>query len=210
MNNILGYLDILRMYNMKPNFSELARKYNLSRQTVKKYFIEGGKRPITRKRESGFDIYKEEILELFKTSGVTKRAVYEYLKDQYKDIPTYSSFRAYTIANDIRKMKDTTPHVRYETDLGEVLQIDWKESLRMTSIYGEVFEFDIMSAILGYSRYSKFIYTKSKTTEDFLRCTIDVFNSLGGIPKKILTDNMSAVVSIIKNEKNKAPEDSSI
>lgn len=60
----------------------------------------------------------------------------------------------------------------------------------MTSSTGEEFTFNIYGATLGYSRQHVFIYSKTRTTEDFLRCTIDTFNKLGGLPKHIKTDNI--------------------
>lgn len=71
MNNLLGTLDILRTFNMKPNYSELSRLYGKSRLTIKRYYENGGKKVITRKRDSGFDFCKEEIIEHFKTKGAS-------------------------------------------------------------------------------------------------------------------------------------------
>ncbi|QVK16933.1 transposase [Mycoplasmatota bacterium] len=177
--NVLGMLDILRTYDMKPNYSELARIYGLDRHTIKKYYEDGGKKLITRKRESGFDQYKEEISHLMNKSGVTKKAVHEYLRDKYENIPAYSTFRHYTQNNHITIPKSTTPHVRYETRPGDQLQVDWKESMKLISKYGEVFEFNVLTSTLGFSRYHKFVYSKTKTTEDFIRCVIDTLNHLG-------------------------------
>lgn len=188
---------------MKPNFSELSRKYGLDRRTIKKYFEEGGKKVIIRERESKFDPYKDEIIHLMKKPGVTKKAVHEYLINKYDGLPSYSNFRKYTQRHGILLSRDTTPHVRYETKPGQQLQVDWKESMRMLSRSGEVFDFNVYSATLGFSRYHKFIYSRTKTTEDFLRCTIDTLNQLGGTPKEILTDNMSAVVSVNNGKKRK-------
>lgn len=79
MNNLLGTLDILRTFNMKPNYSELSRLYGKARSTIKRYYENGGKKVITRKRDSGFDFCKEEIIEHFKTKGASKKGIYEYL-----------------------------------------------------------------------------------------------------------------------------------
>ncbi|WRK55175.1 hypothetical protein SD457_10385 [Coprobacillaceae bacterium CR2/5/TPMF4] len=40
--NIIGDLLILKQMNIKPNFSELARIYDMDRHTVAKYWREGG------------------------------------------------------------------------------------------------------------------------------------------------------------------------
>lgn len=84
--------------------------------------------------------------------------------------------------------------------------MDWKEDLELVSRHGEVFNFNIYSATLGYSRKHVFLYTANKTESDFLRCTINTFKILGGLPKKIITDNMSAVVTVKGNKKYKHPK----
>lgn len=48
-----------------------------------------------------------------------------------------------------------------------------------------------------------FVYSKTRTTEDFLRCLIDVLYMAGGLPDHVLTDNMAAVVSIKNGTKKK-------
>lgn len=40
----------------------------------------------------------------------------------------------------------------------------------MISKHGELFEFNIFSTTLGYSRLHNFIYSKTKTREDVERC----------------------------------------
>lgn len=204
--NIIGELLILKQMNIKPNFSELARIYNMDRHTVSKYWHEGGVRKVERKpRKSILDQYSDEIARLFDKPGVHKRAAYEYLLHRYGEdnIGTYNNFKYYTWKRNIKPQKTVKPHVRYETRPGQQLQVDWKENLRITTIHGEVIEFNLMTATLGYSREHIFVYTKGKTTEDFLRCIIDTFYRLGGIPEHILTDNMTAVVSITNGSKRK-------
>jgi len=206
MNNLQGELLIYQHMNMKPNFSELARIYGLDRHTISNYWKQGGiKKVKERKKRSCLDPYQEEIKRLLEKPGVSKKAAYEYLKDHYgqESIGSYHNFRSYTITRDIKVHKIVTPHVRYETKPGNQLQVDWKENLKMTTKYGEIIDFHLMSSTLGYSRYHLFIYSKSKTTEDFLRCTIDTLNHLGGTPHHILTDNMSAVVSITNGTRKK-------
>ena len=143
---------------------------------------------------------------MFSKPGVTKTAVFYYLCDKYPNTfnKNYSSFKSYTLRKDIVPAKtNVVPHIRFETKPGEQLQVDWKESLSMTSSEGETIDFHIYTATLGFSRTHLFIYSKTKTTEDFIRCTIESLRRLGGLPKHILTDNMSAVVSIKNGTKDK-------
>ena len=90
--------------------------------------------------------------------------------------------------------------------LGEQMQFDWKEDLKMINKHGKVFEFNIFSTTLGYSRLHNFVYSKTKTREDVERCLITTFKFMGGVPKYMLTDNMKAVADITGNKKKINPE----
>ena len=205
--NLLGELTYLKHMNIKPNFSDLSRRYHMDRHTIAKYYRNGGKIIKKRKNQNSFyDNFQEEIIELLSQPGVSKMAVFQYLSNKYPDTfhPNYNTFKSYTLRKDIRLSKTkNVPHVRFLTKPGDQLQVDWKESLSMTSKYGETIDFNIFSATLGFSRFHLFIYSKSKTTEDFIRCTIESLKRLGGIPNHILTDNMTAVVSIKNGTKSK-------
>ncbi len=47
--NLLGELTYLKMMNIKLNFSDLSRRYNVDRHTISKYYKNGGK--IIKKRK---------------------------------------------------------------------------------------------------------------------------------------------------------------
>lgn len=192
--------------NIKPNFSELARKYDMDRHTIAKYWYAGCiKNGKAKPGKSRLDPYLDEIQKLFDKSHVSKRAAYEFLVCRHGEdkIGSYSNFRYFTLRHGIEPKKTIKPHVRFETRPGQQLQVDWKENLKLTSAHGEEIEFNLMTSTLGFSREHIFVYTKGKTTEDFLRCIIDTFNRLGGMPEHILTDNMTAVVSITNGSKKK-------
>ena len=40
--NLIGLLLIMKINDIKPNFSELSKIYNLDRHTISKYYKEGG------------------------------------------------------------------------------------------------------------------------------------------------------------------------
>ena len=40
--NLIGELSCLKMMNIKPNFSDLSRRYTIDRHTIAKYYREGG------------------------------------------------------------------------------------------------------------------------------------------------------------------------
>lgn len=211
LNKLRG--EIIRMKEndpgLKPNFSALARETGVSRQTVAKIWKDPGlPRKPRQKRKSKFDPYFEEIKNKFENNSVTVKAVFKYFQSKEPQIFTsYNSFKEYVRTNKLTEARTEflKAHVRYESDPGSEIQIDWKESLQMTLSTGEVIEYNLFSAVFGYSRFTKFIYSKTKTTEDFLRCMIELIRNTGGLPRKFKTDNMSAVVTVHGRQRRKLP-----
>ena len=64
----------------------------------------------------------------------------------------------------------------------------------MTSRNGEVFVINIFHLVLKFSRYSYIELTLSKEQPIVLRCLINAFHFFGGVPKRILFDNMATVM----------------
>lgn len=195
-----GQLEIMKTLGIKPNFSELERTYEIDRHTIKKYYDGYEKGSPIKNKASKLDPYYDEIKDKIKLPGVNIMGLYQYFYDKNNQIGTYSNFKKYLKKHNLKPTKNIEVHPRYETEPGEQLQFDWKENLKMISKHGELFEFNIFSATLGFSRLHDFVYTKTKTREDLERCLISTFKYIGGVPKKLLTDNMRAVADISDNK----------
>lgn len=196
--NIEGTITILKSYGIKPNFSDLGKRYNMDRRTAKKKYngIKNKKRG--RKEISKLDNYKDEIKEKLSIPGVNKKAVYEYIKMKYGEekVGKSSNFNKYVNKHkDILITSDKEAHVRFETECGKQLQFDWKGPITLENKYGEPFEFYVFSSTLSASRLHKFVYSKFMTLESVERCLIETFKFIGGVPEECLTDNMSSIVN---------------
>lgn len=209
--NVMGELSMYRQSGTKPNFSEIGRRHGMSRKTVAKYWRAGGDLDDGRSaRASGFDGLREVIEAKAKLPGVTKKAVHEHLLHTHPDagLPGCNAFTEYCrkrgIAFGAQRAADA--HPRFETPPGRQMQFDWKEDVRMVDANGEVFEFNVFSATLGYSRLHKFTYSATRTADDLLACLLGAFKFVGGVPQECLTDNMSSLVSMatgrrVRNER---------
>lgn len=187
-------LLVMETLNIKTNYSELARIYECDRRTVKKYNEGYTKENIKRKKPSKLDEHKENIKSKLELPGATINGTYQYFKKN-NEIGTYSNFYKYVKKEKLKPQKNNKAHLRFETEFGKQLQFDWKEDLQMISKHGEIFEFNIFSATLGASRLHVFLYSKNKTRIDVERCLVKTFEYIGGVPKEILTDNMSSIVN---------------
>ena len=200
-------LSLFNMQNIKPNFSELARIYNIDRHTLKKHYDAGGykqrkKRLYSSKLDDFIDIIKEKL----EISGITYIGIYQFLVDQKGYIGSYSNFKSFLKSRKLSKPKyKNTPHPKYETPMGKQLQVDWKEDVNITTRNGEIIKFNLFAATLGASRLHYFIYSESRTREDFIRCLIETFNHIGGKTLEVLTDNMTTIVEYVGKRKIKHP-----
>ena len=75
-------LRILKLSDIVPNFSELARQYGIDRKTVKKYYDGYEGKPKHHNKSSRLDEYYDLIKTKLSLRGANVRAVYEYIKDE--------------------------------------------------------------------------------------------------------------------------------
>ncbi len=188
-------LTLTKTMEIKPNFAYLGRKYGMDYRTIKKYYNGYEGKPAHRNKPSKLDELEEIIREKMKLDGVKASSVYFFLKSEKGYKGSYSNLTHFMRKRGIAFTdKSEDVHVRYETAIGEQLQFDWVESLQMINKYGEVFEFNVFSAELSYSRMHYFRYSVHKTKEDVLESLVKTFEFFGGVPKGVLTDNMSSIV----------------
>ena len=201
--SLLTQLSICKLSNIKPNFAELAREYNLDWRTVKKYYDGYEGKPKHRSKPSKLDPYLDIIKQKLSIRGVTARAVYEFILDEKdSNIGTYSNFNKYIKSKGLKPVKTPKGHPRFETEPGVQAQVDWKEDISIANRYGEIFTFQVFDYKLGYSRYPVFTYKLQKTRQDVFDCLIASFKATGGVPREILFDNMASVVDIGGNKRS--------
>lgn len=176
--------------------AKMAKIMNCDPRTVKKYlegYIPKKRRTIT--KSSKLDFFKEIInskLEL----GCSSMSIYKFIqKDRYKG--SYSLLANYANKHKSEEIKKAT--LRFETSPGLQAQVDWKESIRMVSKSGEIFEVNIFLMILGYSRMKFLKLTSDRTQKTLFECMNRAFEYFAGVPKEILFDNMPTVVDRINS-----------
>ena len=198
--NLVGTLPMFKTMRMRPNYSELTRTFGKDRNTIKNMY-DGKEKKVRKKKPSELDPYIDEIIEVLSHPGTRIKAAYWYFKNEKHLKCTYENFKTYVKKNKLlEKAKVGIAHPLYETDPGEQLQFDWIESIKITTVDDEIIEFNLFSVTLGYSRFYYFEYAEFKQESDFKRCLVH-YLKIGGKPKIVLTDNVSAIVNI--NGENK-------
>ncbi|NFE96293.1 IS21 family transposase [Clostridium botulinum] len=197
---------IMEVNNLKVNKSQIARELGVDPRTVGKY-LKGYVKPTTRNRKSKIEAFEPIIKELLSKDSIQvfyyKRILWQYLKDNYGLDCAQSSFRRY-ISNHLefneyfnnRKKGhiSTTSPMRYETDKGKQAQLDWKENIEFILTTGEVININIFVLILSYSRFRVYQLSLDKTQDVLLSFLDESFETFGGVPEELLTDNMKTVM----------------
>lgn len=192
----------MKTNDVKPNYSELSRIYNVDRRTIKKYYLGIQSENNSQKRISKLDKYQELIKNKLSIPGTNKKAVFMYINMNVdSDIGTYSNFRKYVLKHaDELIPKNNVIHLRFETEMGLQLQFDWKGPITISNKYDEQFEFYIFASTLCASRLHIYVYSKFMTLESVERCLIETFEYINGVPKECLTDNMSSIINYSQQE----------
>lgn len=200
---------------LKINKSQIARELGKDRRTVEKY-LNGYKKPTTRQRESYIDNYYEIIKELLSDENhqifYYKRVLWQFLKDNHQLNCPQSSFRRYISCHpefqtyfDKRKKKHISKksHMRFETASGKQAQLDWKESMKFMLKSGEEIEINIFVLLLSCSRFRVYRLSLSKSQDVLFSFLDDAFQTFGGVPEELLTDNMKTVMEQARTEYSK-------
>ena len=192
--------------NLKVNKSQIARELGVDPRTVGKY-LNGYIKPSHRKRKSKIDRFEPIIKSLISKDSIQvfyyKRVLWQYLKDNYNLDCAQSSFRRYISNkpefNDYFKRRQkgnisNSSIMRYETAKGQQAQLDWKENINFVLNTGEVININIFVLILSYSRFRVYKLSLDKSQEILFSFLNEAFETFGGVPKELLTDNMKTVM----------------
>jgi transposase len=210
LNDLHKLKPFLEDGTLKINRSQLARDLGKDRRTVDKY-LKGYEKPARRDRSSNIDEYYDLITDLLSDTNQQifyyKRILWQYLKDNHGLQCAQSSFRRYIqhipeFQSYFEKKVNTSKkvHIRFETEPGRQAQLDWKESIPFTLSSGETVDINIFVLLLSFSRFRLYRVSLSKCQDILLSFLDDAFETFGGIPQEILTDNMKTVMDEARTE----------
>ena len=178
------------------SISEIARRSGLDRKTVRKYLRRGLKAPVYGPRAP-----RPQLLDPYR----------EYLQGRIKTFPTLRGRRllreihalgypgSYTRLTDflreIRPPKDSGFEHRFETAPGVQAQVDFAHfKVRFSEDPEQLRVVWLFSMVLGFSRYLVGQFETSQHLAVVLRCHLQAFAELGGVPQEILYDRMKTAV----------------
>jgi len=178
------------------SISEIARRTGLSRKTVRKYLQQGLEAPSYGPRAP-----RPQRLDPFRS----------YLRDRIKAHPKLRGARllreiqalgylgSYTRLTDyLREIRpsrqngfehrfETAPGIQAQVDFAQFKTVFTDEPARLRVVW-------LFSLVLGFSRYLVGQFVTGQHLAVVLRCHLDAFAELGGIPQQILYDRMKTAV----------------
>lgn len=212
--DVLDIREVLRRLRLGETARQVARDLGLARGTVAKYrrwaeeegllVAEGLADPAEMIRrlqkyqaaeqpgpDSIVEPHREKVKQL-RLVGVHMRAIHQVLRDLHGFTGSYSAIRRF-----VWKLEPHTPEamVRVETMPGEEAQVDFGYVGRMADpTSGELRKTWAFVMTLGFSRHQYVELVPDQSIATWLRCHVNAFEAFGGVPERIVLDNLKAAI----------------
>lgn len=186
MLRLEDFMEIQKLHHDGLSVSEIARRMDLDRKTVRKYLREVPKAYQRKPRGGKADTYRAYLRERWE-QGVHNacRLFREIQKRGYGGCYT----QVKKTVREWRSEGQERAFVRFETAPGEQAQMDWGHfgNWGGKRLYG-------FALTLGWSRMQYVEFTQRQDMETLLNCMVHAFHYFNGVTQTILTDNMKTVV----------------
>jgi transposase len=181
------------------NASQIAKTLTLDPRTVSYWLAQEQFRPRKpRQAPSKLDPFKPELVRLLERYPYSAAQVFQRLRERGFD-GGYSLVKAYV--RTVRPRRQAA-FLTLAFAPGECAQVDWGSfgAVPVGQTYRQL-SFFVM--VLCYSRMLYVEFTVSQTMEHFLACHQHAFEFFGGIPHKLMVDNLKSAV--LKRAVGEAP-----
>src|SRR4051812_40641117 len=119
--------------------------------------------------------------------GLTAQRIYQDLVADHGSLGTY-----YCVRRFVRRLEEAhqLPFRRIECEPGDEAQVDFGAGAPIVGPDGKRRRTHVLRVVLSHSRkgYSEAVYRQ--TSDDFLRCLEDAFRLFGGVPRRLVLDNL--------------------
>ena len=124
-------------------------------------------------------------------AGLSAKRIFQDLKTEHGFTGSYYSVRRFTAK---LQVVSPLPFRRIETAPGEEAQVDFGTAAKTLDAHGKLRRPWMFRIVLSHSRkaYSEVVWHQS--TDNFLTALENAFESFGGVPKRIVIDNLKAAV----------------
>lgn len=185
-----AYCKIHHLKKQKLNPAQIAVEMNLDQRTVVKWSQVRHFRPRQSVvRVSKLDTFKPLIRSWLEAHAYTAQPIFQRLQEEGFE-GSYTLVKEY-----VRKIRPRRAPAFLTLSFapGECAQVDWGEygSVAVGSTRRKL-SFCVM--VLCYSRLMYVEFTLSQKMEQFLGCHQNAFQFFGGVPEKVMVDNLKSAV----------------
>jgi len=123
--------------------------------------------------------------------GLSAQRIYQDLVADHGFAGTY-----YCVRRFVHRLEVThdLPFRRIECDPGDEAQVDFGAGAPVVGPDGKRRKTHVLRVVLSHSRKGYSEAVSRRTTDDFLRCLEGAFRHFGGVPRRLLLDNLRAAV----------------
>jgi len=171
-------------------YSQIADALSLDPRTVARWANEKRYQPRkSTSRKSKLDSFKNDILRMLENHPYTAAQIFQRIKEN-----GFNGGKT-IVADYVQRVRPpkTKAYLKLSFAPGECAQVDWGSygSVRVGSTTRRL-SFFVM--VLCHSRMMYVEFTVSQTMENFLGGHQNAFHSFGGVPRKIMVDNLKSAV----------------
>jgi len=182
------WMELRALHHQGWSIAALGREFNLNRRTIARY-VAADPAPSYGKRPCPAELSHEQLAYVVRRLEVCDKlratTLYREVTETLGYSGSYVSFARRVRA--LRPKAPDEPEVRFETDPGVQVQVDWTE-LGCWQLGSDVVELKALVAVLGFSRMVALRLATDKTRATTLALVPQLLADLGGAPKEVLTD----------------------
>jgi len=168
----------------------IGKEQGISKNTARKYMDWTANTTKKNGRPSKLDEHKPLLQELLGEGIYNCVVLLERLREEGYE-GGISILKDYV--HGFRPAKQLPAVRRYETAPGKQAQMDWG-ICHYTDVKGVMHKVPAFAMVLGNSRAKYVEFTSRCDLASLERCMVNAFIHFGGVPEKVLTDNMKTVV----------------
>ncbi len=170
--------------------SQIAEKVGADPRTVQKWLDEKTYRPrVSVPQDTIITPFKQEINRMLEKHPYTATQVFQHLQEEgYQG--SYSTVKRFV--NKVRP-NHSTAYLKLSFAPGECGQVDWG-SFGSVNVGNTRRRLSLFVMVLCYSRLMYVEFTVSQTMEHWLSCHQHAFEFFGGVPSRIMVDNLKSAV----------------
>jgi transposase len=142
-------------------------------------------------RVSGCEPWRELIIAKA-GRGLSAQRIYQDLVTDHGYSGSYYAIRRFV--HRLEQAHDL-PFRRIECDPGDEAQVDFGTGAPLVGPDGKRKKTHVLRVVLSHSRKGYSEAVSRQTTDDFLRCLEGAFRHFGGVPRRIVLDNLKAAVT---------------